>query len=72
MTLHGPGITEPQEWATFCNHTLLFCSSFFGGLNLACQVVIALVNVNRLPKGSATDTSLLPQGISSIPGRAYL
>jgi len=33
---------------------------------------MALVNVNLLPKGSAIDMSLVPQGISSIPGRAYL
>jgi hypothetical protein len=36
------------------------------------QALMALVNVNLLPKGSATDMSLVPQGICSIPGRAYL
>lgn len=41
---------------------------FSARVHLACQMLIALVNVNRLPKGSATDMSLLPQGISSIPG----
>ena len=33
---------------------------------------MALVNVNLLPKGSAIDMSLVPQGIFSMPGRAYL
>ena len=36
------------------------------------QVLMALVNVNRLPNGSDTDMSLLPHGIFSIPGRAFL
>ena len=50
------------------------CPPTCGGykVHLPCQVLMALVNVNRLPKGSAIDMSLVPQGISSIPGRAYL
>jgi hypothetical protein len=44
----------------------------FWKINLPCQALMALVNVNLLPKGSATDMSLVPQGIFSIPGRAYL
>ena len=41
-------------------------------MHLPCQALMALVNVNRLPNGSAIDMSLVPQGICSIPGRAYL
>ena len=41
-------------------------------MHLPCQVLMALVNVNLLPNGSAIDISLVPQGICSIPGRAYL
>ena len=36
-----------------------------------CYVLIAVVNVNRFPNGSFTDISRVPQGIASIPGRAY-
>lgn len=36
----------------------------------AAQVLTAFVNVSRLPKGSVTDTSREPQGVSSMPGRA--
>ena len=36
------------------------------------HVLMALVNVNRFPNGSDTDISLLPHGIFSIPGRAFL
>jgi SAM-dependent methyltransferase len=39
---------------------------------IACQVLIAVVNVSLLPKGSFTDISRVPHGISSMPGRAYL
>ena len=31
-------------------------------MQLPCQVLMALVNVNLLPKGSATDMSLVPRG----------
>ena len=43
-----------------------------GKMHLPCQLLMALVNVNLLPNGSAIDMSLVPQGICSIPGRAYL
>src|SRR5262249_53069329 len=37
-----------------------------------CQVLLPVVNVSLLPNGSFTDISRVPQGIASIPGRAYL
>ena len=36
------------------------------------EVLMALVKVNLLPKGSATDMSRLPQGISCIPASSIL
>ena len=59
---------SPRRYADLCPPPK--CGG--GKVHAPCQVLMALVNVNRLPKGSATDMSLVPQGISSIPGRAYL
>lgn len=42
-----------------------FCPSWY-------HVLIAVVNVSLFPNGSWIDMSLVPQGMSSIPGRAYL
>ena len=40
--------------------------------NAEVQVLIALVNVRRLPNGSFTDMSRVPHGVSSKLGRAYV
>ena len=36
------------------------------------RALTALVKVSRLPKGSCTDMSRVPQGICWMPGRACL
>ncbi len=36
------------------------------------QVLMAVVNTSRLPKGSLTVTSRVSHGVASMPGRAYL
>ena len=42
-----------------------------GDARAVAQVLTAFVNVSRLPKGSVTDKSREPQGVSWMPGRAW-